>query len=78
MTIKVEGVSKQQQQILNIMWNINTTQDLNQWMNTLTTAMRNEAEVLEQMLMISIIDAEVDKHQDQLGLAQSMLANIMR
>lgn len=61
MRIKVYDVTEQQQQLLDHMWQIDTSEELEAWARTLTPAMYKEVMVLEEMLMLSIIDNEVEK-----------------
>jgi len=59
--IKVHGVNQFQQQLLDIMWELETQEDLEAWASKLTPAMRRECEILEQLLILALIDSEVEK-----------------
>lgn len=61
MRIKVFDVNKHQQQLLDHMWQIDTSEELESWARTLTPAMYKEVIVLEEMLMLAVIDNEVEK-----------------
>jgi hypothetical protein len=78
MTIKVHDVTPVQQRLLDTMWSLDTAQDYNSWHSKLSESKRKEVDVLEQLLVLALIDSEVEKTPGKLGLAQSMLANIMK
>lgn len=75
MRIKVFDVTKHQQQLLDQMWQIDTAEELEAWARTLTPAMYNEVMVLEEMLMLSIIDNEVEK-MDSFPQVMQLIKNI--
>jgi hypothetical protein len=59
--IRVYDINKFQQNLLDIMWELDSKEDLELWAKHLTPAMRRECETLEQLLMLSLIDSEVEK-----------------
>lgn len=59
--IKVHDINKFQQNLLDIMWELDSKEDLELWAKNLTPAMRKECETLEQLLILSLIDSEVEK-----------------
>lgn len=62
--IKVYDVTEFQQQLLDYMWTLETKEEVEAWARCLTPAMYREVMVLEEMLMLSIIDHEVEKMQE--------------
>jgi predicted metal-binding transcription factor (methanogenesis marker protein 9) len=68
--ITIDGLTKEQVSLLDTMWDIDGYQEYMEWKEQLSTATRQEVEVLEQMITL----AETDDVED-VELAKKVLAN---
>lgn len=57
--ITIQGVSKRQKRILNIMWNLDSEEDYFEWYNSLDEELQKEAELLQRMIIMAELDNEV-------------------
>jgi len=64
MTVTIEGVSKRQKRLLNIMWNIDSSEDYEEWKNGLSEELMNEVDTLETLLMYETIEEELQSFED--------------
>jgi len=64
MTITIEGVSKRQKRLLNIMWNIDSSEDYEEWKSGLSEELMNEVDTLETLLMYESIEEELQSFED--------------
>jgi hypothetical protein len=71
--ITIAGITKRQKKLLNIMWDLDTTEDMLEWFETLDDEEFQEAVTLHEMILITM--TENDDHNN-LNLAKQMLRNI--
>lgn len=64
MTVTIEGVSKRQKRLLNIMWNIDSSEDYEEWKSGLSEELMNEVDTLETLLMYESIEEELQSFED--------------
>jgi uncharacterized protein YukE len=57
--ITIQGVSKRQKRILNIMWNLDSEEDYFEWYNSLDEELQKEAELLQRLVIMAELDNEV-------------------
>jgi len=57
--IQIQGVSKRQKRILNIMWNLDSEEDYFEWYNSLDENLQQEAELLQRLVIMAELDNEV-------------------
>ena len=57
--ITIQGVSKRQKRILNIMWNLDSEEDYFEWYNSLDEELQKEAELLQRLVIMAELDDEV-------------------
>ena len=71
--IKIDGITTRQTELLEIMWNISSTDDLAQWITTLDECDARDADTLSQVLIYEYIDQQLEKNPD-FSDAQEVLA----
>ena len=54
--INIDGLTTTQRNMLHVMWGLETTEDLNKWMRTLTKEEFNMAIVLKELLLAACFD----------------------
>lgn len=59
MSITIQGITKRQKRMLNIMWNIDTEEDYFEWYNGLSEELQQEAELLQRLVIMAELDNEV-------------------
>ena len=64
MSVTIEGVNKRQKRLLNIMWNIDSSEDYEEWKSGLSEELMNEVDTLETLLMYESIEEELQSFQD--------------
>ena len=64
MTVTIEGVSKRQKRLLNIMWNIDSSEDYEEWKSGLSEELMNEVDTLETLIMYETIEEELQSFAD--------------
>jgi hypothetical protein len=64
MTVTIEGVSKRQKRLLNIMWNIDSSEDYEEWKSGLSEELMNEVDTLETLIMYESIEEELQSFED--------------
>jgi uncharacterized protein YukE len=57
--IQIQGVSKRQKRMLNIMWNLDSEEDYFEWYNSLDENLQQEAELLQRLVIMAELDSEV-------------------
>ena len=57
--IQIQGVSKRQKRMLNIMWNLDSEEDYFEWYNSLDKNLQQEAELLQRLVIMAELDNEV-------------------
>jgi hypothetical protein len=71
--IKLNGITARQTELLKIMWDISTTEDLATWITTLDDQDARDANTLSQVLIYEYIDQQLEKNPD-FSDAQAVLA----
>lgn len=54
--VKIFGVNAHQKEMLDIMWSLDDYDDLEEWKETLSPNERRQADLLEQMIMLAVVD----------------------
>lgn len=72
--VTVEGFTKRQRFLADIIWNLNSQRQVNDFIKSLPVDQRQEAELVVEMLIIAVID-EIDTVDDEVV---EMLAEIGR
>lgn len=54
--IKINGVNDRQKQMLDVMWSLDDYEDVEEWKSSLSSQEQQQAEVLEQLIMLAVID----------------------
>ena len=57
--VTINGVSKRQKRMLNIMWNLDSEEDYFEWYNSLDENLQKEAELLQRLIIMAELDNEV-------------------
>ena len=68
--IKLEGLSKQDVQICNLLWNCDTLEAVDAMVKAMPPAYKNRAVVLRQLLTAAQLDTVEDIHEDITALLQ--------
>jgi uncharacterized protein YukE len=74
--VKIDGVTSAQRKMLDKMWSLDTQEEFDSWFSNLPAALKREARVLEELLIVATIDQEVEKTSEY-PLAQRMLAQVL-
>ena len=64
MSVTIEGVNKRQKRLLNIMWNIDSSEDYEEWKSGLSEELMNEVDTLETLLMYESIEEDLQSFED--------------
>ena len=64
MSVTIEGVNKRQKRLLNIMWNIDSSEDYEEWKSGLSEELMNEVDTLETLIMYETIEEELQSFED--------------
>ena len=56
MTIQIEGLSKRQRAIADVLWMMNSREDAERFVASLEPATRQDAQTVVQMMMLAVID----------------------
>jgi uncharacterized protein YukE len=59
MSITIQGVTKRQKRMLNIMWNLESEDDYFEWYHSLDEELQREAELLQRLVIMAELDNEV-------------------
>ena len=62
--ITIEGVTKRQKRLLNIMWDIDSSEDYEEWKSGLSEELMNEVDTLETLLVYETIEQELQTFED--------------
>lgn len=54
--IKINGVNDRQKQMLDVMWSLDDYEDVEDWKSSLSSQEQQQAEILEQLIMLAVID----------------------
>jgi hypothetical protein len=76
--IRLEHLTKRQVQLLNILWSLDTHDDVMQWMDTLSTVDRQQATSLMRMIMLQMLDDELEQNPDTyIHATQTVIKNML-
>jgi hypothetical protein len=64
MNIEITGLNKEQKRLLDIMWNLPTTDDLNRWRNNLPKHEYQMSLVLEELLKAAFLEELIQTEDD--------------
>ena len=56
MTIELQGLTKQQYQLADLLWNCASQQDVEQLKRRLPTSLKRDAETIHQLMIAAVID----------------------
>jgi len=59
MSVTIQGVTKRQKRMLNIMWNLDSEDDYFEWYNSLDVELQQEAELLQRLVIMAELDNEI-------------------
>lgn len=54
--VTILGVNNRQKEMLDIMWSMDDYEDVEEWKETLNSYERQQAELLEELIMLAVID----------------------
>jgi len=72
----LQGLTDVDRKLLDIMWHIDTQEELNQFLSMLPKVLRDRAEVLIELVKLAAIDDEIEAMETYPD-AEDMLRNIM-
>jgi hypothetical protein len=72
MSIQIDGLSKRQRAIADVLWMMNTREDAERFVKSLEPATRKDAETVILMMMLAVID-EVETVDDSV---KSLIDNL--
>jgi hypothetical protein len=61
--MRIEGVTKRQKELLDIMWTISSRTDLDAWLDTLNLKDQQDAVVLLHVLLLEMIDQDLEEDE---------------
>lgn len=64
MSITISGISKRQSAILDKMWSLDSEDEFNRWLNSLSLSDQKEVKTLRELLVLAEIDEHVDGAND--------------
>ena len=64
MTIQLHGLTKQQYQIADMIWNCDTQEDVQRLMQAMPAAYKQDAQVIHQLLIAAVMDQHMDITED--------------
>ena len=64
MTIELQGLTKQQYQIADLLWNCESQQDVEQLKQNLPAAYRRDAETIHQLMIAAVMDQYEEVTED--------------
>ncbi len=73
MKIRIEGLTERQTEILDILWNLDSTDDVIEWLGTLSQQEFEMAVTLQEMIIDTLME---QKAEEDVELAQNMLREI--
>jgi hypothetical protein len=62
--ITINGLSKGQVKLLDIMWSINDTEVYEEWKSALNLELQDMVDVLEQMVILATLDEDAEAMQE--------------
>lgn len=58
--MKLEGLTKLQSEIADVLWSLGSTEECQAWLNTLSPGVHKEAMIVMELMLLSSIDEYVD------------------
>ena len=74
MSITIQGITKRQKRMLNIMWNLDSEDDYFEWYNSLDQELQQEAELLQRLVIMAELDNEVRDTTEAKKLIEGIMA----
>ena len=74
MSITIQGITKRQKRMLNIMWNLDSEDDYFEWYNSLDEELQQEAELLQRLVIMAELDNEVLDTTEAKKLIEGIMA----
>ena len=74
MSVTIQGVTKRQKRMLNIMWNLDSEDDYFEWYNSLDVELQQEAELLQRLVIMAELDNEVRDTTEAKKLIEGIMA----
>ena len=74
MSITIQGITKRQKRMLNIMWNLDSEDDYFEWYNSLDVELQQEAELLQRLVIMAELDNEVRDTTEAKKLIEGIMA----
>ena len=72
--ISIEGLSKQDVAICNLLWNCDSIEDVNRMVNAMPPAYKNRAVVMRDLITAAQLDTVEDVHEDITAYLQRISA----
>ena len=57
--ININGVTRRQKRMLNIMWNLDTEQDYLEWYESLDSELQDEADLLQRLVILESYEEDL-------------------
>ena len=76
--ITISNVNLSQRAMLDHMWSFNDYDDLEEWKDTLDDEDRDQAELLEQMIMLAVLDEIIDETEENFKEANDIINSITK
>jgi hypothetical protein len=73
--ITLQGLSKQDVQICNLLWNCDTVEAVDAMVNAMPPAYKQRAEVMRELMTAATLDQLEDVHEDITALLQRIAAD---
>ena len=75
--IKIYGVNRQQQEILETLWNMESLEDIDDWVDELDEHKQQQVRLMQELLMLASMDELVETEAD-CQEANRIIARIQR
>ena len=72
MTITLQGLTKQQYQLADLLWNCESQQDVEQLKQSLPATHRREAETVHQLMIAAVFDGYDEVTEDVISLIDGL------
>jgi hypothetical protein len=72
MTIQLEGLTQQQYQIADLLWNCDSQESVDQLKQSLPKSYQRDAETIHQMMIAAVMDQHEDITEDVRDMIQSL------
>ena len=75
--IKIYGINRQQQEILETLWNMESLEDIDDWVDELNEHKQQQVRLMQELLMLAAMDELVETEAD-CREANRIIARIQR